>query len=96
MQLNKYMCLRTHNAYNAFPTAVPAILADFLLHCFFLGVGNDLEHIQHYVLVSVQSCDASKHMLQGEKQQKIYTRENFIAFCESLFSNPYSSFSISL
>jgi hypothetical protein len=81
------MCRGNHDAYIAFPTTVPAVLADSLLHCFLLRVVRDNVHIQQYVSVSVQSCDASKQLLQGEQQQQFYVRGNFIAFCVTLFSN---------
>jgi len=60
----------THVVYIAFPTTVPAVLADSQLHCLLLRVGRDLVHIQQYISEFVQSCDASKQLLQGEKQQK--------------------------
>jgi hypothetical protein len=95
LQLDMYVCLHTRDIYNAFPTTVPAVLAACLLHFCFLCVVHELELIHHYVLESVQSCDASKQLLQGEKQQKFYTRGNIIAFCVPLFPNSYSFFNIS-
>ena len=83
------MCLVTHDAYTAFPTTVRAGLADSLLHAFFPRVKRDRMYVEQYVSESVQSWDASKQLLQGEEEQKFYTRRNFIAFCTSLFSNPY-------
>jgi hypothetical protein len=73
------MCHGTNDSHIAFRTTVPAVLADSLLHCLFLRVGRKLVHIQKRVSESVQSCDASKQLLQGEKQQKIYVRINFTA-----------------
>jgi len=65
----------THDGYFSLPTTLPAVLADSLLRCFLLRVGRDLVHIQQYVSEFVQSCDDSKQLLQGEKQQKYYVRE---------------------
>jgi len=76
------------DAFIALPTTVPAVLADSLLHILLLRVGRDHEHIQHYVSLSVQNCDAYEQLLQGEKQQKLYILGNFIAFCVALISNP--------
>jgi len=71
------MCRSTRDGYNAFPTTIRGILADSLLHSFLLHVVRDHEHIQQYVSESVQSCDASKQLLQGEKQKKIlYKRKH--------------------
>jgi hypothetical protein len=84
------MCHDTHVPDTALPTTVPAVLADTLLHCLLLRYGRDHQHIQQYVLESVQSCGASKQLLQGEKQQQICVRRNFIVFCELLISKPYS------
>jgi len=67
IQLNNCMCHGTQQFYIAFPTTLPAVLADSLLHFCFLRVGYEHEHIQHYVSESVQSCDASKQLFQGEK-----------------------------
>ena len=92
LQLNRYVCHGTRDASSAFLTTVPAVLADSLLHCFLPRDEHQHEHIQQYVSVSVQSCDASKQLLQGEKQQQFYIRENFIAFCVLLFCNPYCFF----
>jgi hypothetical protein len=61
----------TYDDYNAFPTTVPAVLADSLPQCFFLSVGRDHQHIQQYFSKSLQSCNSSKQLLQGEKQQKL-------------------------
>jgi hypothetical protein len=66
------MFCATRDACNALPTTVPAVLANSLLHSFFLRVGHDHEHVQQYVSESVQSCDASKQLLQGEKQLQFY------------------------
>jgi len=75
LQLNSYMCRGTHDVYNAFPTMVPTVLADSLLHRLLLRFGRDHQHIRQYVSESVHSCDDSKQLLQGEKQQKFYIRE---------------------
>jgi len=64
------MCHGVRVGCNALPTTVPAVLADSLLHFFLPRDERELVHIQHYVSESVQSCDASKLLLQGEKQQK--------------------------
>jgi hypothetical protein len=85
---NTYMYHGTRVGYNAFLTTVPAVLADSLLHCFLLRVGRENEHIQQYVSESVQSSDATKQLLQGEKQLKYYVRVNFTAFCVPLVCNP--------
>jgi hypothetical protein len=69
------MCRGTFNAYTSLPTTVPAVLADALLHCFLLHAVHDHEHIQQYISESVQSCDASKQLFQGEKQLQFYVRE---------------------
>ena len=95
LQLNRYMWLGTRSGYNAFPTTVPGVLADSLLHSFFVRVGHDHEHIRQYAAQSVQSCDASKQLLQGEKQQKFYMQRNFLAFC-SFNSLIFSAFYIFL
>jgi len=68
------MCCGTHDGCTSLPTTVPAVLADSVLHSFFLHIGRDLVHIQHYVPESAQSCDDSEQLLQGEKQQKFYIR----------------------
>ena len=83
------MCLVTHDDYNAFLTTVRAELADNLLHAFIPSIKRDRMYGEQYVSESVQSWDASKQLLQGEKQQKFYIRRNFIAFCAPLFSNTY-------
>jgi hypothetical protein len=83
------MCRGIHDAHIALPTAVPAVLADSLLQSFFLFVGRILLHIQQYISESVQSCDASKQLLQGEKQQKFYAQIHFIALHALIFSNLY-------
>ena len=82
--------------YIALPTTVPAVLADSLLHCFLLRGGRDHEHIEQCVSESVQSCDASKQLLQGEKQQKFFVGGNFEAFGVILFCNSYFFFAYSL
>jgi hypothetical protein len=64
------MCRGTRDAHIALPTTVPAVLADSLLHSFLPRDGRDIVHIQQFVSESVQSCDASKQLLQGEKQQQ--------------------------
>jgi len=69
------MCHFTRDAYTSLPTTVPAVLADSLLHCFLPRIVHSHVHIQQYVSESVQSCDASKQLFQGEKQQKFYIRE---------------------
>jgi len=83
------MCRGNHDALIALRTTASAILADSLLHCFFLLVRRKLEHIHEYTSVSAHCCDASKQLLQGEKQQKFYIRRNFIALHALLFSNLY-------
>ena len=95
LQLNMCMFCATRDGYIALPTTVPAVLADSLLHCFFLRVNYDHKHIQQYVFMSVQSCNASKQLLQGEKQQKFYMQRNFLAFC-SFNSLIFSAFYIFL
>jgi len=65
----------THDVFTSLPSTVPAVLADSLLHCFLLRFGRDLVHIQQYVSESVQSCDDSKQLLQGEEQLQFYLRE---------------------
>jgi hypothetical protein len=65
------MCWGNHDTRIAFPTTVPAVLADSLLNCFLSRDGRDLVHNQQYVSESVQICDASKRLLQGEKQQQV-------------------------
>jgi hypothetical protein len=67
------MCLCTRDGCNAFLTTVHAVLADSRLHYFLPREGRDLVHIQQYVSEYVQSCDASKQLLQGEKQQKFHS-----------------------
>ena len=54
----------------ALPTAVPAVLADPLLHGLFSRDGYELEHVQQCVSGSVQSSDAFEQVLQGKKQQQ--------------------------
>ena len=71
LRLNKHMFCGIHDDYNAFPTTIPAVLADSLLHCFFLRVWRDHQHIQQYFSKSLQSCDSSKQLLQGEKRKKL-------------------------
>jgi hypothetical protein len=83
-----FMCHDTDVGFTALLTTVPRVLADSLLHSFFPRGGRDLEHNQHYVSESVQSCEASKQLLQGEKQQQFYVRGNFIKFCTFLFWSP--------
>jgi hypothetical protein len=87
LRFNMYMCHGIRDGCNVFLTTVHAVLADSLLHYFLLREGRDLVHIQQYVSESVQSCDASKQLLQGEKQQKFYVRRCFIEFCKILFCN---------
>jgi len=70
------MCRGIHDDHIALPTAAPAVLADSLLHRFFLLVGRIILHIQQYISESVQICDTSKQLLQGEKQQKFYAQRN--------------------
>jgi len=82
----------THDVCTSLPTTVPAVLEDSLLHCFLLRVWRDHDLIQQYVSESVQSCDDSKQLLQGEKQQKFYVRGNFIELCVLLLYNPYCIF----
>jgi hypothetical protein len=81
------MCHGNRCYYNALHATVHRVLADSLLHSFFPRDGRELEHIQHYVSESVQSCDASKQLLQGEKQQQHYARGNLIEVWKFLFSN---------
>jgi hypothetical protein len=88
LQCYNFMCHGTDVGFTALHTTVPRVLADSLLHYFFPCYGRDLKHIQHYVSESVQSCEASKQLLQGEKQQQFYVRVNFIKLCTFLFSNP--------
>jgi len=64
------MCHGTRDGHIALHTTIPAVLADSLLHSFLRCDGRGLVHIQQHISESVQSCDASKQMLQGEKQQK--------------------------
>jgi hypothetical protein len=94
LQLNNCMCHGTHDTYIALYITVPAVLADSLLHCFLLRVGRDHVHIKQYVSESVQNCDASKQLLQGEKQQQFYVGGNFIALRKLLFLSRYSLFYI--
>jgi hypothetical protein len=91
IQLDMYRCLDTRSGYNAFQTTIPTVLANSLLHCFHLGVGHDHEHLRQYGAQSVQSCDASKQLLQGGKQQKFYIQINSIAFCR-FYSPVFSVF----
>jgi len=69
------MWLGNRSGFNAFPTTVPGVLADSLLRFYFLLGGHDHTHIRQYVAQSVQSCDAFKQLLQGEKGQRFYTKE---------------------
>ena len=92
MHLNIYMCHGTRDGYCALRTTVHGVLADSLLHFFLPRDGRDFVHIQQYVSESVQSCDDSKQLLQGEKQQKFYERGNFIELCVLLLYNPYGLF----
>jgi len=69
------MCHGTHSAIGALHTAIHAVLADSLLHFFLPRDGRDLVHIQHYVSESVQSCDASKQLLQGERNSRNFMHE---------------------
>ena len=75
LQLNDCMLHVTLNAYIALPTAIPAVVADSVLLAFLPRDGHDRMHIQHYVWESVQSWDASKQLLQGEKKQQILYEE---------------------
>jgi len=75
LHLNIYVRHVTRDGYDAFPTTVPAVLADTLLHCLLLHIGSDLVPIQQYVSESVQSCDDPEQLLQGKKQQQFYVRE---------------------
>jgi len=74
------MCRGTRDGCNALPTTISAVLADSLPHSFLLRVEREFVHIQQCVSVSVQSCDTSKQLLQGEKQQKFFKRKfhNFL------------------
>ena len=63
------MCLHIHGIYTSLLSTVLALLADAMLCCFSLRVRRDLERIQLYVLESVQSCDDSEQLFQGENQQ---------------------------
>jgi hypothetical protein len=89
---DSYMCHVSRDPGVAHPATVPAVLADSLLHSLSLRDGRDLVRVGQYISESVQSCDASKQLLQGEKQQKFYARRNFIAFCALLLSNSYCFF----
>ena len=75
LQLNRDMCRDTHVVFFSLPTTLPAVLADPLLHCFFLRVERVHQHIQQFISESVQSCDDSEQLLQGEKQHQFYIRE---------------------
>jgi len=75
LQRDSSMCRGTHVVYFSLPKTIPAVLADSLLHRFLLRLGCDHQHIHQYVSESVHSCDDSKQLLQGEKQQKFYIRE---------------------
>jgi len=92
LQLNRDMFCGTHDFYTSLRTTLPAVLADSLLHCFLLRVGRDHQHIQQYISESGQSCDDSKQLLQGEKQQQFYVRRNFLEICVVLLYNPYCLF----
>jgi hypothetical protein len=92
LQLNRYMCRSSQSTFIAFRTTVPGVLADSLLHCFLVRDGRDHEHIQQYISEFVQSCDASKQLLQGEKQKQFYRKENSSAFCVPQFCNHYCYF----
>jgi hypothetical protein len=94
LQLNRYMCRSNHADFIAFPTTVPAVLADSLLYCCLLRVGHIYEYIRQHISESVQSCDAPKQLLQGEKQQTFYVWRIFIAFCVPIFCNPYWFFNM--
>jgi hypothetical protein len=60
--------------YNTLHSTLHRVLADSLLQYFFPHDGSDLENIRHCVLESVKSCDASKQLLQGEKEQQFYVK----------------------
>jgi hypothetical protein len=68
IQSYSYMCHVTHNADCSLPTTVPAVLADSMLQSFIPRVKRDRLHVQQYVSMSVQRCDDSNQLLQGEKQ----------------------------
>ena len=91
-----YMCHGTCDVWSAFLTTLPEVLADSLLHCFLPRDGRDLVQIQQYIPESVQSWDASKQLLQGEKQQKFYLPKKFIGFCALSLSNSYCYFTVFL
>jgi hypothetical protein len=74
-QSYKNMCHGAHTGFTALHTALHRVLEDSLLRCFFTRNGCNLVHNHHYVSKSVQSCDASKPLLQGEKQQQFYVGE---------------------
>jgi hypothetical protein len=65
----------TRDGYVALPTTVPTVLEDSLLHSFWPRDGHGNVHIQHYISESLQSCDASKRLFQGGKQQKFNARK---------------------
>jgi hypothetical protein len=88
VQCDINMCHGTPGYYIALHTTVHRVLADSLLHSFFPRGGRDLQHYQHNISASVQSCDASKQLLQGKKQQQFYVRGKFIEFWAFLFSKP--------
>jgi hypothetical protein len=61
------MCYGIHDGFSALHTTIPRVLADTLLLSFSPRDGRDLEYNHHYVSKSVQSCEAIKQLLQGEK-----------------------------
>jgi len=83
------MFCTTRDGCIVLPTTVPAVLANSLLRCFVLRDEREDDHIQQCVSEPVQSCNASKQLLQGEKQQQFCVRENFVTFCVLLFYKLY-------
>jgi hypothetical protein len=87
-----YISCVTNNGAYALLSTVPAVLANSMLHFFLRRVGRDLVHIEQCASESVQSCDDSKLLLQGEKQQQFYLGGNFIALCKHIFLSRYAYF----
>lgn len=92
LRRNMYISCVTIDAVFALLSTVPAVLADSMLHCFLLRVGRQFVHIEQCASESVQSCDDSKLLLQGEKQQQFYLGGNFIALCKHIFLSRYAYF----
>jgi hypothetical protein len=68
------MCHGTPDGFTALHTALHRVLAAALLHPFFPRDGHDLHHIHQHVSQSVQSCDNSKQLLQGENELQLDAR----------------------